>query len=115
VDNVASAPLFFDWNPGDEVRPYNKLGPIYLQIEESEVLFHFQKDGNEYNCQVDLPAESARTYQIEFGPNWEVILYVGDEEFNEECRAYIDEPDQLFGRITFSGFGLVNRITITFP
>lgn len=115
VDNALNAPLYFDWYPGEEVRPYNDLGSFYLEIDDTEVIFHYQHDGNDVECQVALQAAAARIYQIQFLPNWEVILSVGDGKLEEVCRAFIDEPDPLFGRITFSGFGLVDRISITLP
>jgi hypothetical protein len=86
------------------------LGPFYLEITNSEVRFHYQKNGTGVDCQVTTQQEGIRSYRIIFNPGWVVITYVEDEEL---CRASMDMPDILFGRFTFSGSGLVNRIEIT--
>ena len=115
VEDILVAPLYFDWTPGEKARSPDELGPIYLEIFNSEVRFHYQKNSTEVDYQLTTHQEGMRTYRIVFGPDWEVVIYVGDGEFEELFRASIDEPDPLFGRITFSGYGLINRITITLP
>ena len=112
VDNPVNASLYLDWSPGNDPRSSDQLGPIYLEIKDNEVVFHYKNDGNDMECPVPLHDPLLRTYRILFGSDWEVVLSVGDENLEEVCRRIIDQPEQLFGRITFSGFGVVDRITI---
>ena len=112
VDNPVNASLYFDWSPGNDPRPPDQLGPIYLEVKDTEVVFHYIYDGNDMECPVPFQDSLLRTYRILFGSDWEVVLSVGDENLEEVCRSFIDQPGQLFGRITFSGFGLIDRITI---
>ncbi len=113
VDNPLTEPLYFDWYPGDESRPLDELGPIFLEINNTEAIFHYQSNGNEIDCPVPLHDPTMRTYRISFGQDWKVTFFIGSNEIDEVCKGVIDQPDQLFGRITFSGFGLIDRIAIT--
>ena len=112
VDNPINASLYLDWFPGNDLRSPDQLGPIYLEIKGTEVVFYYIYEGNEMECRVPFQDPLLRTYRILFGSDWEVVLSVGDENLEEVCRRFIDQPGQLFGRITLSGFGLVDRITI---
>ena len=113
VENPIDANLFFDWYPGNEIRSPDELGPIYLEIRNSETVFHYISNGKEIDCRVPLPEPGMRTYRLVFGADWELILLIGEGNLDEVCRSIIDQPDDLFGRITFSGFGLVDRVSVT--
>jgi hypothetical protein len=112
VDNFPNHFLYLDWYPGEEVRPENQLGPFYLVISNTEVVFHFRSDGNDEECPVTMLDASMKLYRIDFSPGWEVNLFI-DDELQDECSFAIDEPENLEGRITFSGWGLVDSIIIT--
>jgi len=107
--------LFFDWYPGEETRPTYWLGPVYLEITTTEAVLHYEQAGVEKDCGVALEDAQMKLYRIVFGPDWKVSTFYDDGEVTEICSATIDPPDDLIGRITFSGWGLVDGIVITEP
>lgn len=115
VENDFAFPLYFDWYPGDEPRSSEGFAPFYLLISNEEATFHSQKDDNVIDCLVPLKEPALRTYRIVINTDWKVVLLLGKGELAEVCTASINEPDPLFGRITFSGYGVIDRITITQP
>jgi hypothetical protein len=113
VDTTSTASLYFDWHPGMEIRSPESIGPFYLVIDNATVRFLYNRDGDE--CDALLPESTMNHFRIEFGPEWEVTINVGNGEIKELCSVVIDEPEALEGHISFSGFGLVDSIRIAVP
>jgi hypothetical protein len=114
VDDLEDRFLYFDWYPGPTKRPVNRLGTLYLGINNVEVLLYYSQDPNNMRCNLDLDGTVLRRYQIEFGPNWEVNLFV-DDELQAECSGIFKPPEILEGHVTFSAWGRVDSFKITMP
>jgi hypothetical protein len=113
VDTTSTASLYFDWHPGVDIRPPESIGPFYLVIDNANVRFRYQ--GDEDECDTLLPESTMNHFRIEFGPEWEVTISVGNGEIKEVCSVVIGEPEVLEGHISFSGFGFVDSISIMVP
>jgi hypothetical protein len=111
--NILDVSLFFDWYPGDETRPATSLGSISLEISPTEATLYYQYEGIDGRCSAPLPSDDMRLYRLEFRSDWRVTVYSDIDGLQEICSVTIDNPEELTGRITFSGWGLVDKIFIT--
>jgi hypothetical protein len=112
VDNTNNFSLDFDWYPGEETRPFYWLEPFYLEISSKEVIVHYLQNGSEVSCSIFLEDAGMKLYRIVFLTDWNVKMLIDDGELGEACSVTIDPPSKLTGRITLSGWGLVDSVMV---
>jgi len=115
ADNYFNPSIYLDWNPGVETRKPFRIGPLFLEVNNSEVVFHYKSNEIDQECSASISGTGMKLYRIEFGPHWEVKVFMDDGELLEICSVTIDEPYDIVGKLTFSGFGLVDSIIVTEP
>jgi hypothetical protein len=115
ADNYFNPSIYLDWNPGIESRQPFRIGPLYLEVNNTEVVFHYKNKDIDQECSASINGTGMRLYRIEFGPDWEVKVFMDNGGLLEICSVTIDEPYDVVGKLTFSGFGLVDSIVVTGP
>jgi hypothetical protein len=78
-------------------------------------VFHYKNKDIDQECSASINGTGMRLYRIEFGPDWEVKVFMDNGGLLEICSVTIDEPYDVVGKLTFSGFGLVDSIVVTGP
>ena len=106
--------LYLDWFPGLAMRPPHELGPLHLNIGDGKISLYHRNRG----CDLPIQDTNFQTYRLEVAEASEgmaVDLFV-DGVRQDGCSgiSFPSPPDSV-GRITLSGYGWVDWLTITMP
>ncbi len=106
--------LYLDWFPGLEMRPPHELGPLHLNVGDGKISLYHRNRG----CDLPIHDTNFLTYQLEVVEADEGIAvdFFVDGMRQDDCSGIsFSLPPDSVGRITLSGYGWVDWLTITMP
>jgi hypothetical protein len=113
----ATQKVVFDWDPAEKIRqPGSGPGVIHLEIGNGQVIFQITRVGNTIAaCQaIPMEDEYSHLYQVIVSGKYNpTFLIDGKNQCSLLDQVLIEGIPE--GRVSFSGWGIVDNINILFP